>query len=224
LSTAPPSVSAEAAPVGRDDEALLGQRVDHELPGGRHVHPAVQQHQGRAHRRGLPQSAHVVAQVRTGTNSLREGRRGGTWGRSYEAGRPSRIGHGRFNAALRARGRVWAFSFSDPGDPFTMKKIQLGQSILHVTPICLGTMTFGEQVDEPTAHAILDRSLERGVDFLDTAEMYAVPARRETYGATETILGNWFAARPGSAREDHAGHQGRRPGRAAWTGCAKARA
>ncbi|MDM0011700.1 aldo/keto reductase [Variovorax sp. J22P168] len=79
-----------------------------------------------------------------------------------------------------------------------MKKIQLGRSDLHVTPICLGTMTFGEQVDEATAHAILDRSLERGVDFIDTAEMYAVPARRETFGATETIIGNWFDKNPGA--------------------------
>ena len=79
-----------------------------------------------------------------------------------------------------------------------MQKIQLGQSDLHVTPICLGTMTFGEQVDEPTAHAILDRSLERGINFIDTAEMYSVPARAETFGATETIIGNWFAKRPGA--------------------------
>ncbi len=75
--------------------------------------------------------------------------------------------------------------------------VQLGQSDLRVTPICLGTMTFGEQVDEPTAHAILDRAVERGVNFLDTAEMYAVPARRETCGATETIIGRWLTARPG---------------------------
>jgi len=81
-----------------------------------------------------------------------------------------------------------------------MQKITLGASALQVTPICLGTMTFGEQVDEPTAHAILDRSLERGVNFIDTAEMYAVPARAETYGATEVIIGRWFASRPG-ARE-----------------------
>ena len=80
-----------------------------------------------------------------------------------------------------------------------MKKIQLGSSDLNVTPICLGTMTFGEQVNEASAHAILDRSLERGVNFLDTAEMYSVPARAETYGATETIMGNWFAKNP-SAR------------------------
>src|SRR5690606_12751755 len=73
----------------------------------------------------------------------------------------------------------------------------LGTSDLHVTPICLGTMTFGEQVDEATAHALLDRAAERGINFLDTAEMYAVPARAETFGATETILGNWFAKRPG---------------------------
>ena len=78
-----------------------------------------------------------------------------------------------------------------------MQRIQLGRSDLHVTPICLGTMTFGEQVDEPTAHDILDHAVARGVDFLDTAEMYAVPARKETFGATETILGNWFAKNPG---------------------------
>lgn len=78
-----------------------------------------------------------------------------------------------------------------------MKTIPLGRSDLHVSPICLGTMTFGEQVDEANAHAILDRAVERGVNFLDTAEMYAVPARAETYGATETIIGRWLAQRPG---------------------------
>ncbi len=79
-----------------------------------------------------------------------------------------------------------------------MNTVQLGQSGLQVTPICLGTMTFGEQVGEPTAHAILNRSLERGVNFIDTAEMYAVPARAETFGATETIIGNWFSTTPGA--------------------------
>jgi aryl-alcohol dehydrogenase-like predicted oxidoreductase len=78
-----------------------------------------------------------------------------------------------------------------------MQKIQLGRSDLKVAPICLGTMTFGEQVDEATSHAILDRALESGIDFIDTAEMYAVPARAETYGATETIIGRWLAQRPG---------------------------
>jgi aryl-alcohol dehydrogenase-like predicted oxidoreductase len=78
-----------------------------------------------------------------------------------------------------------------------MQNIQLGRSDLNVTPICLGTMTFGEQVAEAGAHAILSRSLERGINFLDTAEMYAVPARKETFGATETIIGNWFQKNPG---------------------------
>lgn len=78
-----------------------------------------------------------------------------------------------------------------------MQTRQLGQSDLLVTPICLGTMTFGEQVGEQDAHAILDRAVARGVNFLDTAEMYSVPARKETFGATETIIGRWLAARPG---------------------------
>lgn len=72
----------------------------------------------------------------------------------------------------------------------------LGRSNLAVTPICLGTMTFGEQVGEATAHALLDHAVARGVNFIDTAEMYSVPARAETFGATETILGTWLAKRP----------------------------
>jgi aryl-alcohol dehydrogenase-like predicted oxidoreductase len=80
-----------------------------------------------------------------------------------------------------------------------MNPVQLGTSDLRVTPICLGTMTFGEQVDEADAHAILDRALERGINFIDTAEMYSVPTREATYGATETIIGRWFRKRP-SAR------------------------
>jgi len=80
---------------------------------------------------------------------------------------------------------------------FTTTSVRLGRSDLRVSPICLGTMTFGEQVDEPTAHAILDRALERGIDFIDTAETYAVPTRKETYGATEEIIGRWFDKRPG---------------------------
>ena len=82
-----------------------------------------------------------------------------------------------------------------------MKTIPLGRSDLHVTPICLGTMTFGEQVAEADAHAILSRSLERGVNFIDTAEMYAVPARADTCGATETIIGRWFAKNPGARQK-----------------------
>ena len=76
--------------------------------------------------------------------------------------------------------------------------ITLGRSDLQVTPICLGTMTFGEQVQETDAHALLDQAVARGINFIDTAEMYSVPARRETFGSTERIIGNWFAARPGA--------------------------
>ncbi|HZY16660.1 MAG TPA: aldo/keto reductase [Ramlibacter sp.] len=78
-----------------------------------------------------------------------------------------------------------------------MQTRRLGQSDLRVTPICLGTMTFGEQVAEAEAHAILDRAIARGVNFIDAAEMYPVPARAATCGATEAILGRWLAARPG---------------------------
>jgi aryl-alcohol dehydrogenase-like predicted oxidoreductase len=76
-------------------------------------------------------------------------------------------------------------------------KRRLGQSDLFVHPICLGTMTFGEQVNEKDAHAILARSLERGVDFMDTAEMYPVPPTGEKFTLTETIIGNYFKAHPG---------------------------
>ena len=85
----------------------------------------------------------------------------------------------------------------DPDVVFSMNLVSLGASDLRVTPICLGTMTFGEQVTQPDAHAILDRAVERGVTFIDTAEMYPVPPSAGTYGATETIIGHWLAARPG---------------------------
>lgn len=76
-------------------------------------------------------------------------------------------------------------------------KKPLGQSNLLVHPICLGTMTFGEQVNEADAHRIMAHSLERGVDFMDTAEMYAVPTKAETFNLTEKIIGNYFKANPG---------------------------
>jgi aryl-alcohol dehydrogenase-like predicted oxidoreductase len=82
-----------------------------------------------------------------------------------------------------------------------MDKVQLGTSDLQVTPICLGTMTFGEQVSPPDAHDILDRSLHSGINFIDTAEMYAVPARPETCGLTETIIGHWFEKNPAARKQ-----------------------
>lgn len=74
----------------------------------------------------------------------------------------------------------------------TIQYRALGKSELIVPEICLGTMTFGEQTAEADAHAQLDFALAHGVNFIDTAEMYAVPPRPETYGATETIVGNWL--------------------------------
>lgn len=72
----------------------------------------------------------------------------------------------------------------------------LGNTGLQIPDICLGTMTFGEQTPEADAHAQLDYVLENGVNFLDTAEMYAVPPRAETCGASETIIGNWLKRQP----------------------------
>ena len=62
-------------------------------------------------------------------------------------------------------------------------------------------MTFGEQVDEVASRDLLDHALARGVTFVDTAEMYAVPARRETCGASERLIGNWLADRPGGRQK-----------------------
>jgi aryl-alcohol dehydrogenase-like predicted oxidoreductase len=71
----------------------------------------------------------------------------------------------------------------------------LGRSEIHVSPLCLGTMTFGEQNTEADAHAQLDRALAVGINFIDTAEMYPVPPRAETVGLTETYIGTWLASR-----------------------------
>lgn len=73
----------------------------------------------------------------------------------------------------------------------------LGRSGLEVSAVCLGTMTFGEQNTEAEGHAQLDRALERGVTFLDAAELYPVPPKAETQGATEAIIGSWLKSRPG---------------------------
>lgn len=73
-----------------------------------------------------------------------------------------------------------------------MKKIPLGSSALEVSPICLGTMTFGEQNSEADAHSQLDFALERGINFIDTAEMYPVMPRAETQGLTERHIGTWM--------------------------------
>ncbi|TSA16567.1 MAG: NADP(H)-dependent aldo-keto reductase [Betaproteobacteria bacterium] len=74
-----------------------------------------------------------------------------------------------------------------------MKLNQLGESDLHVTEICLGTMTWGEQNSERDAHLQLDFALDHGINFIDTAEMYPVPPGAGTYARTESFLGTWLA-------------------------------
>jgi aryl-alcohol dehydrogenase-like predicted oxidoreductase len=76
-----------------------------------------------------------------------------------------------------------------------MQHRPLGRSGLMVSELCLGTMTYGEQTDIDDAFAQMDLALESGIDFFDTAEMYAVPPRPETQGKTEEIIGAWLKAR-----------------------------
>jgi|TARA_B100001540_G_scaffold166125_1_gene146925 aryl-alcohol dehydrogenase-like predicted oxidoreductase len=68
----------------------------------------------------------------------------------------------------------------------------LGNTNLKVSTICLGTMTWGEQNSEPEGYEQMDLALDYGVNFWDTAELYSVPPKSETFGHTENIIGNWF--------------------------------
>jgi aryl-alcohol dehydrogenase (NADP+) len=74
-----------------------------------------------------------------------------------------------------------------------MKTNTLGRSDLQVSEICLGTMTFGQQNTMEEAHRQLDLACDRGVNFIDTAEMYPVPAREETQGRTSEYIGQWLS-------------------------------
>ena len=73
-----------------------------------------------------------------------------------------------------------------------MKINRLGRTGLRVSEICLGTMTFGMQADECASFAIMDRAIEAGVNFFDTADVYPVPVGDTTRGDTETIIGSWL--------------------------------
>lgn len=73
-----------------------------------------------------------------------------------------------------------------------LKYKTLGDTGLKVSTICLGTMTFGEQNTEKQAHEQLSFALENGVNFIDTAEMYAIPPKKETQGLTEKYIGSWI--------------------------------
>ncbi|HVO41561.1 MAG TPA: aldo/keto reductase [Aggregatilineales bacterium] len=82
-----------------------------------------------------------------------------------------------------------------------MKIKRMGRTGLKVSELCLGTMTFGYQCDEPTSLAILDRAWEGGINFIDTADVYPLGGGLERVGATETIIGHWFKAHPGRRHE-----------------------
>ena len=73
-----------------------------------------------------------------------------------------------------------------------MKYRKLGNTDIDVSVICLGTMTFGEQNNQNEGFEQMNYAFERGVNFFDTAELYAVMPKKETYGKTEEIIGNWF--------------------------------
>ncbi|MBM3350607.1 MAG: NADP(H)-dependent aldo-keto reductase [Betaproteobacteria bacterium] len=77
-----------------------------------------------------------------------------------------------------------------------MEYEQLGNSALNVSKICLGTMTYGDQNTEQEAHMQLDYAIAHGVNFIDTAEMYPVPPKAETYTRTESIVGSWLKKQP----------------------------
>ncbi|MDQ8036582.1 MAG: NADP(H)-dependent aldo-keto reductase [Pedobacter sp.] len=78
-----------------------------------------------------------------------------------------------------------------------MEQRPLGRSGIMVSQLCLGTMTWGEQNSQEEGFAQMDAAVEADINFFDTAEMYAVPPTPKSYGTTETIIGHWFAARPG---------------------------
>ena len=73
-----------------------------------------------------------------------------------------------------------------------MKFKKLGNTDLEVSSICLGTMTWGTQNSEKDAFEQMDYSLDQGVNFFDTAELYSIPPTAESYGKTEVMIGNWF--------------------------------
>ncbi|WP_026960410.1 aldo/keto reductase [Aliagarivorans taiwanensis] len=77
-----------------------------------------------------------------------------------------------------------------------MQYSKLGSSELSVSRVCLGSMTWGKQNNQQDADQQIDYALSEGVNFIDTAEMYAVPPSAETYGKTEEIIGNYLAANP----------------------------
>ena len=76
-----------------------------------------------------------------------------------------------------------------------MKFKKLGNTDLDVSLICLGTMTYGEQNTQDEGFEQMDYAVKNGINFFDTAELYAIPPKEKTYGKTEEIIGNWFKER-----------------------------
>ncbi|HEY3993779.1 MAG TPA: aldo/keto reductase, partial [Ktedonobacteraceae bacterium] len=73
-----------------------------------------------------------------------------------------------------------------------MKIKHLGRTGLCVSEVCLGTMTFGNQCDEPTSHALMEKAFEMGVTFFDTADVYPLGSTPEMVGRTEKYIGSWL--------------------------------
>ena len=93
---------------------------------------------------------------------------------------------------------TWAPAHSPrphPGLCRAMEYRQISTTPLRVSPLCFGTMLFGESTDEALAHTLLNVAAEAGINFWDSAEMYSIPQRKETQGRSELILGRWLCHR-----------------------------
>jgi len=93
---------------------------------------------------------------------------------------------------------------------------QLGRTDLRVSTLCLGSMTWGEQNSASQAFAQIERAKAYGINFIDTAEMYPVPPRKETQGATEAILGTWLGKNRGRRDKLVIASKIAGPGRREW--------
>lgn len=82
-----------------------------------------------------------------------------------------------------------------------MEYSKLGSSQIPVSRICLGSMTWGLQNTQQQADQQIEYALSQGINFIDTAEMYAVPPSPDTYGKTEAIIGNWLSRNPQRRQE-----------------------
>jgi aryl-alcohol dehydrogenase-like predicted oxidoreductase len=97
-----------------------------------------------------------------------------------------------------------------------MNMRKLGASALEVSDICLGTMTWGEQNTEAEGHAQIEWALDRGINFIDTAEMYPIPPAQKSQGATEKILGGWLGKNKAAREKLVIASKIAGPGRREW--------